>query len=725
MRESSKRATGIILLALAGCTADAVETSNQAGLEARDEALEAPYVHPLQNGGFKDGVVLLDVKNDEKGRRFVVGDSASRDASGVLRRFTGVQTLERKTMTKAERGALSSPKRAVGTAPVIGETLQEALAKDELEEHVVEMHVAEHPDYEPIIYRMERAIARGVVDTVADRERIHKRFVAEQAAQIARQLDAATTLIDDAGGAVLSRCENSPCLLATLPRDGIEALAKAPLVARMDVVPPTDDNVIRGMEVSNGTQMTQFQDSNYQGDLSRHIRAGVIEWSGLNTSHLGYNDLSTGSSRMITMRNCSGGSCSSVTSYSSPADHPTGVTGLLAGDLTDGQDSAWTGINQRINRSGYAREASIRFWRADGGSQLSTALSDIISYDPDVLNMSVAYAGNTACNGETTASRSVNDVFEAGVPIFFAAGNNGAASATDCVVEAPGSAIGAFVVGAHGPNESVGTEDSVRNGAIATYSDRGGGAVEGKGRTIIDMTATGCRDLSFGSGGGYAYDPCGTSMASPTVAGGAVLLMDHYIDNYSSAIENPGSLTANLLLMGDRAKEGGGKMVRAFNNLWGAGRFKMRRFDDEGLDGPWGWGSYNTCIDNGETYTFVLGDGAKLPPSVDVLKVVMFYYDKRHEVGTTIDNLDLYLEEKVNGVWTQRRQSTSVSDEKERVVWKDFSGDNKWRIKIQGTNVTADDAGCGTNSMRAYFAFFYEDSARNDVDGPSADIDTE
>jgi hypothetical protein len=45
---------------------------------------------------------------------------------------------------------------------------------------------------------------------------------------------------------------------------------------------------------------------------------------------------------------------------------------------------------------------------------------------------------------------------------------------------------------------------------------------------------------------------------------------------------------------------------------------------------------------------------------------------------------------------------------------------------MTGYNVTSDDAGCGTNSMKVYYAYFYEDSARDDVDGRSAsDVEVE
>jgi len=46
-------------------------------------------------------------------------------------------------------------------------------------------------------------------------------------------------------------------------------------------------------------------------------------------------------------------------------------------------------------------------------------------------------------------------------------------------------------------------------------------------------------------------------------------------------------------------------------------------------------------------------------------------------------------------------------------------------LKIIGYDVTADEEGCGTNSMKVYWAYFCEDSARNDGDGPGAEISPE
>lgn len=48
------------------------------------------------------------------------------------------------------------------------------------------------------------------------------------------------------------------------------------------------------------------------------------------------------------------------------------------------------------------------------------------------------------------------------------------------------------------------------------------------------------------------------------------------------------------------------------------------------------------------------------------------------------------------------------------------------RLRLSGYDVTAGAAGCGSNSMKVYYAWFYEDSARDDADGPDGSrVETE
>ena len=62
-------------------------------------------------------------------------------------------------------------------------------------------------------------------------------------------------------------------------------------------------------------------------------------------------------------------------------------------------------------------------------------------------------------------------------------------------------------------------------------------------------------------------------------------------------------------------------------------------------------------------------------------------------------------------------------DNKERVYYD--VGGLAVKLEIYGWDVTADHTVCGTNSMKVYYAYFYEDSDRDDADGPGSEIEVE
>ncbi|MBN2722940.1 MAG: S8/S53 family peptidase [Deltaproteobacteria bacterium] len=378
-------------------------------------------------------------------------------------------------------------------------------------------------------------------------------------------------------------------------------------------------------------------------------------------------------------------------------------------------------------------------------------LDDVAYFQPDILSMSIEYAGlDPLCKGEDSLSRDANDLYELGIPVFAAAGNDchyvGQCNENfyytdthDCVVDSPASAMGVFTVGAHG--EYLKGEEGVRIGDIAEYSSRGGTTTEGKGRTIIDITASGCRDYHMDINDNYYYDPehyqCGTSFATPTVAAGAAMILDWYSFYWSSLLVNPGRLYSFLLLMGDRAQEPfpENQPDSDFDPVFGAGRFKMRRLDTYGGDTFWAKNIMSTCIDDAETAYIYIYNGYPLPAGVDVFKAVMFYYDYRHENGTAIDNINMKLQEKINlgGIyrWVTVGGTREVDpgEEKERVFLSGNLEGRMFRLAVTGADVTSSNAGCGNDSMMVNISFFFEDSARDDYlsggIGPNDDINPE
>jgi hypothetical protein len=222
-----------------------------------------------------------------------------------------------------------------------------------------------------------------------------------------------------------------------------------------------------------------------------------------------------------------------------------------------------------------------------------------------------------------------------------------------------------------------------------------------------------------GGVGNYSQQASGTSLATPTVAAAAVNYMDFYRSHYSTWIDHPGALFNSMLLMGDRDTHNG-KSSTKYDADWGAGRMLMRKFDSTGMDSPWSYGRYSTCVPDNNTIEFQLGT---IPAAVDGLKVVLNWYDRRHDSNQTLDDLDLRV------VYTYLGNTFTVNsaasyENKERIFvdLSNYGAVTNVKVIIIGEDVTADGEGCGTNKMKAFVGWYYEDNARDDADGPTSEI---
>jgi len=120
---------------------------------------------------------------------------------------------------------------------------------------------------------------------------------------------------------------------------------------------------------------------------------------------------------------------------------------------------------------------------------------------------------------------------------------------------------------------------------------------------------------------------------------------------------------------------------------------------------------------------------ASQPGSVDAFKAAMCWYDRRiendinYQSGSTdiVDDIDLKLVRPSVGAI---RSGVSSFDNKERVYHPDIGGMGALGLHIEGFRVTSDEAGCGTNKMKVWVAMMWEDSDRNDADGPTYNTTT-
>lgn len=197
----------------------------------------------------------------------------------------------------------------------------------------------------------------------------------------------------------------------------------------------------------------------------------------------------------------------------------------------------------------------------------------------------------------------------------------------------------------------------------------------------------------------------------------AASFVEFYRQKISNNIDDPGWLFSSLLLMGDRAQANGSVAAGLFsepNNLFGAGRLKLRKFSTSGMDNAFEWSFSSVCIDDDYEQIIHINNGQTLPNDADVFKAAIFWYDVQHETGAATDRINLDLLDISTGQILA--ESNDWDDNKERVFYRDVGG-HKPVLRIIGEEVTADNAGCGNNSQLVYIAWYWEDGDRDDSDG--------
>lgn len=610
------------------------------------------------------------------------------------------------------------------------------------------------PPFDNIQLALDKAVLQGRISSAKAYRRLHQKLLKKRQRLMARYMKQKLRALHKAGIRI-NRYSNlsasasvsfNPAQLSQLAsaatlhkagQDGRIALpaGTSPLLAiealhSIEPVQTVSPDSLDSLTIARGIQADQMFDRNIVGYSSNggRERVAVIEVAnGLDDAgHPGFTDYSNGWNRVVSQINCATGSCltdSDISSTTLPSPgHALAVSGIVIGDLTDGQDSNHSTSTARAERSGMAREAKMNLIYAPDGVRGLQYVENWASYFA-ITNNSWS-ATNPDCTGQSDNDVAANAVYEAGVAVVATAGNKGNSS-SDCTLGTPGTAIGSFAVGGYTNSGDIssGTVDDSRNGTIYNVSSRGG---DDSGRSGVDITAPACLRYGYDNSDSYNYQGCGTSFAAPTVTGVALNFISWWkAAGYSSAIEQPGILYSNLLLMGDGQKHNPDPADQyrehGFDSLWGAGRLKTRLWDSTGMDSQYGWLTGSRCIGNSETLYIERSAQPVIGSDVDTMKAVIWWYDRRHENGQAIDDIDLSIERRnSNGSWSTRRVSSSGSDNKERVILHDFSGINaaRHRLKLHGYDVTADAEGCGSNKMKVYFAWYYEDSDRDDSDGP-------
>jgi hypothetical protein len=569
----------VTLFIVAGLATGTDDPSDADGLSAEPR----PYRHPFQQALLEDGrIALLDVVDAPDGRRYSIGDTIWEDEDGVVHVESGLDLLDVIPLTEDELAEglarAQEAARLYTGAPVIGESLEAELGRTFDESTRIPVSIAiRRPENLTLYSEVERAIAQGRVRTTADLQAVRLEKLAEHQQRVAEAQAPVLAEIQRLGGEVVARYENLYGVSVLLTPDQIFALETHADVTRMDwsngEMTPDDTY---GTQISQGHQIDQLVENGYDGSMGTtgttdDLVAAQIEGRAINDQHVGFRRGSGTATRIAGRYRCSSTSCVSLSSFDPTVDvsaHASAVGGLLLGSLMQGQDTLVADETHRRNRSGFARQARILAFAANGGA--AKAMESVIGWSPfytlPLANMSTSfYAGDPPARynaGTDTLSTTANQMFEAGVLLFKSAGNDyGAGGAGLCTrrVTSPGSAIGVFTVAAYGQTPTHADQSRyVRQAPIRSTSSNGECEANG-GRSIVDLAGFCCpRRVFSGSvnSGAAAYslqNGCGgTSYAAPTVAGAALDFIDWYKRSLSDQIDSPGVLFSQMLIMGDR-----------------------------------------------------------------------------------------------------------------------------------------------------------------------------
>lgn len=493
------------------------------------------------------------------------------------------------------------------------------------------------------------------------------------------------------------------------------------------------------------------------GNQFSRLTAAVVD-SGFADGHRAFKDNST-QSRIFKRYACSSTSCLSSSNLPG-AEHGTRVAGSLASDLMNGQDPAYTDyFTDQPARTSIASRAGLLLLTAGQVNGTNQAFNRIIADGADVVNYSMGYDGETCdtisdlqnnftvdkkCRGELDAAKiRINLAYEDGIFVVKSAGNDGAGSANcQCMVTNPGDAEGAFPVaalrvidGQNGEADSlVSNHALLRQARHASSSARGGGELGGfinttRERTLIGMAAptnhantpscdddTGSCDYSNLSE--YNRTDPGTSFAAPVVAAASLLVKDMWISQQlpSTWLNNAGNMRTQMLLMGDRIdSDHVTRRTRGFSDRYGAGRLKLRHRSSMGLDAPAFASSGYIDIEDGEVFERWLspsGTAQALPAAVDYIKLVAWWFEDDTVVLTPHITMQLAVFDS-SCTYTQVLPLSDASADTRKHIFKDGLNSNCLRMRIIGTDVPPGD------TRRVFWAYYYEDDARDDPEGPT------
>lgn len=346
-----------------------------------------------------------------------------------------------------------------------------------------------------------------------------------------RPTAAAVRRLQAAIGALDVRASYSvvPAFAATVTRRQAEQLAARPGVSRVDA-----DGVVHAFndtsEASFGVTKARLDAPSLDGNCNgcdpaaygpEDLVAAVVD-TGIDATHV---DLDGG--KVLHFVDCMTATCVDA----APSDdegHGTHVAATVAGDGDGAADHRYQGVAPR------AALVGVKVLDKNGSGSISTILAGIdwvVAHKADygIEAMTLSLGMGSACgyelDGSDPLSLAADSAVDAGLVVTVAAGNSGPRR---CTVATPAVASKVITVGAMadtGSSPDGCSRSNCRNGfKEAPFSSRGPTAA---GAVKPDISAPGVDITSAAAGtrDGYVAES-GTSMATPFVAGLALLMLD-------------------------------------------------------------------------------------------------------------------------------------------------------------------------------------------------------
>lgn len=169
------------------------------------------------------------------------------------------------------------------------------------------------------------------------------------------------------------------------------------------------------------------------------------------------------------------------------------------------------------------------------------------------------------------------------------------------------------------------------------------GVVQSRAASLVDVSAPACYQSIYSVNGSgqfeYAASGCGTSFASPTVAGNAALLLHSFFSLGWSGMDARLTQTY-LIMMGD----GWAEELGIQNWIWmdeasGAGRLKNHYMGGGDLTNPWAWACHKATLSNGQEHQYHVIDSNPEPLSLSTWKAALTWREDNMDNAADIDFL--------------------------------------------------------------------------------------